>query len=156
MDQGAARADRRLARRLPHVGANAPRHERRVRRRFLRSNLAAVAVGAGAVACAGGVCLVGNFRHLNVAPDLNPWAMSSYWDMLNRNAFGNYRTLLKDVTLHPAMGYYLNMINSRKENTRNGTHPNENYTREVLQLFSIGLVKLNLDGTPQLDAGLPI
>ena len=88
----------------------------------------------------------------NVAPDIRPYAMSSYMDMLNRNAFGNYCTLLKDVTLHPAMGYYLNMINSQKGNPQTGTSPNENYAREVLQLFSIGLVKLNLDGSQQLDA----
>ncbi|MFT3734283.1 MAG: DUF1800 domain-containing protein [Rhodocyclaceae bacterium] len=88
----------------------------------------------------------------NIAPDIRPYAMSSYWDMLNRNAFGNYRTVLKEVTLHPAMGYYLNMINSEKEDAKTGAHPNENYAREVLQLFSIGLVKLNIDGTPQLDS----
>jgi uncharacterized protein (DUF1800 family) len=93
----------------------------------------------------------------NVAPDIRPYAMSSYIDMLNRNAFGNYRQLLKDVTLHPAMGYYLNMINSQRDNAQTGAHPNENYAREVLQLFSIGLVMLNIDGTPQLDgAGKPI
>lgn len=93
----------------------------------------------------------------NVAPDIRPYAMSSYLDMLNRNAFGNYRQLLKDVTLHPAMGYYLNMINSERDNPETGAHPNENYAREVLQLFSIGLVKLNQDGTPQLDAtGKPL
>lgn len=84
----------------------------------------------------------------NVAPDIRPYAMSSYMDMLNRNAFGNYRTLLKEVTLHPAMGYYLNLLQSEKANPDTGSHPNENYAREVLQLFSIGLVKLNLDGTP--------
>lgn len=84
----------------------------------------------------------------NVAPDIRPYAMSSYMDMLNRNAFGNYRTLLKEVTLHPAMGYYLNMLQSEKANPDTGSHPNENYAREVLQLFSIGLVKLNLDGSP--------
>ena len=50
----------------------------------------------------------------NIAPNLNPWAMSAYMDMLNRNAFGNYRTLLEDVTLHPAMGYYLNMLRQRE------------------------------------------
>jgi uncharacterized protein (DUF1800 family) len=88
----------------------------------------------------------------NIAPDLEPTAMASYMDMLNRNAFGNYRQLLEDVTLHPAMGYYLNMIESEKENPDKGTHPNENYPREVLQLFSIGLVQLNLDGTPKKDA----
>ena len=87
----------------------------------------------------------------NVAPDLRPYAMSSYMDMLNRNAFGNYRELLKSVTLHPTMGYYLNMINSERDDPKTGAHPNENYAREVLQLFSIGLVKLNLDGTSQRD-----
>ena len=88
----------------------------------------------------------------NIAPDIRPHAMSSYMDMLNRNAFGNYRQLLEDVTLHPAMGYYLNMLESEKENTADGTHPNENYAREVLQLFSIGLVQLNADGSTRLDA----
>ncbi len=93
----------------------------------------------------------------NVAPDIRPYAMSSYMDMLNKNAFGNYRQLLEDVTLHPAMGYYLNMLNSEKDDAATGARPNENYAREVLQLFSIGLVKLNLDGSPQLDgAGKPI
>jgi uncharacterized protein (DUF1800 family) len=93
----------------------------------------------------------------NVAPDIRPYAMSSYMDMLNKNAFGNYRQLLEDVTLHPAMGYYLNMLNSEKDDAATGARPNENFAREVLQLFSIGLVKLNLDGSPQLDgAGKPI
>jgi uncharacterized protein (DUF1800 family) len=88
----------------------------------------------------------------NVAPDIRPYAMSSYMDMLNKNAFGNYRQLLEDVTLHPAMGYYLNMLNSEKDDAATGAHPNENYAREVLQLFSIGLVKLNIDGSAQVDA----
>lgn len=88
----------------------------------------------------------------NIAPDIPPLAMSSYMDMLNRNAFGNYRTLLEQVTLHPAMGYYLNMLESEKEDPEEGTHPNENYAREVLQLFSIGLLKLNIDGSPQRDS----
>jgi len=88
----------------------------------------------------------------NIAPDIRPYAMSSYMDMLNRHAFGNYRSLLKDVTLHPAMGYYLNMLQSELEDPDYGTRPNENYAREVLQLFSIGLVKLNADGSTQLDA----
>jgi hypothetical protein len=88
----------------------------------------------------------------NIAPDLDTYAMASYMDMLNRNAFGNYRQLLEDVTLHPAMGYYLNMIGSKKANPAKGTHPNENYAREVMQLFSIGLYKLNPNGTRMLDA----
>lgn len=87
----------------------------------------------------------------NVAPDLDPWAMSSYMDMLNRNAFANYRTLLEGVTLHPAMGYYLDMLKSQKEDAATGRRPNENYAREVLQLFSVGLARLNIDGTPVLD-----
>ncbi len=92
----------------------------------------------------------------NVAPDIRPLAMSSYMDMLNRNAFGNYRQLLEEVALHPAMGYYLNMIESEKEDPKTGTTPNENFAREVLQLFSIGVYQLNYDGTRKLDAGKPI
>lgn len=87
----------------------------------------------------------------NIAPDIRPHAMSSYLDLLNQHAFGNYRTLLEAVTLHPAMGYYLNLLESEKANPAEGTHPNENYAREVLQLFSIGLVQLQPDGSPQLD-----
>ncbi|MBL8358855.1 MAG: DUF1800 domain-containing protein [Rubrivivax sp.] len=88
----------------------------------------------------------------NIAPDVRPVAMSSYMDVLTRNAFGNFATLLREVTLHPTMGYYLNMLESEKEDPVKGTHPNENYAREVLQLFSIGLLKLNTDGSSQLDA----
>jgi uncharacterized protein (DUF1800 family) len=93
----------------------------------------------------------------NIAPDLDTYAMASYMDMLNRDAFGNYRQLLEDVTLHPAMGYYLNLIGSKKANPAKGTHPNENFAREVMQLFSLGLYKLNPDGSRILDAaGAPI
>jgi uncharacterized protein (DUF1800 family) len=93
----------------------------------------------------------------NIAPDLDTYAMASYMDMLNRNAFGNYRQLLEEVTLHPAMGYYLNMIGSKKADAERGTHPNENYAREVMQLFSIGLYRLNPDGSRILDgAGKPV
>lgn len=69
----------------------------------------------------------------------------AYHKVLSQNAFGNYRTLLKDVTLNPAMGDYLNMAGSTKNN------PNENYPREILQLFTIGLYMLNQDGTLQKD-----
>jgi uncharacterized protein (DUF1800 family) len=70
-----------------------------------------------------------------------------YLQILDRNAFGNYRQLLFEITLNPGMGTYLNMAgNSRAA-------PNENYAREVMQLFSIGVDKLNQDGTPVLDAG---
>lgn len=88
----------------------------------------------------------------NVAPDQNNWALVSWWDMLGRNAFGSYRQLLEDVTLHPAMGYYLNMLGNQKEDPAINRNPNENFAREVLQLFSIGLNELNLDGTPKRDA----
>jgi endo-chitodextinase len=88
----------------------------------------------------------------NVAPDQNNWALVSWWDMLGKNAFSSYRQLLEDVTLHPGMGYYLNMLGNQKEDPATNRNPNENFAREVLQLFSIGLVELNLDGTPKRDA----
>ena len=89
----------------------------------------------------------------NIAPDLEPDAMSSYMDTLNQHALGNYRDLLGAVTLHPTMGYYLNMLGSEKEDSANNKFPNENYAREVLQLFSVGLYQLNPDGSRKLDAG---
>jgi uncharacterized protein (DUF1800 family) len=88
----------------------------------------------------------------DIAPDQDTWAMATWMDMLYRNAFGNYRTLLEDVTLHPAMGYYLNMLGNDKENAAAGFKPNENFAREVMQLFSIGLVQLNADGTVARNA----
>src|SRR5207248_847585 len=68
-----------------------------------------------------------------------------YLQILDRNAFSNYRQLLRDITLNPGMGTYLNMAGNSK------TAPNENYARELMQLFSIGVDKLNQDGTPVLD-----
>jgi uncharacterized protein (DUF1800 family) len=76
---------------------------------------------------------------------------SSYYDMLARNALGSYRTLLIDVTRHPMMGRYLSHYKNRKANLTTGTRPDENYAREILQLFSIGLYDLNLDGTIKTD-----
>ena len=85
------------------------------------------------------------------------YGLADYQNVLLNDALGNYRTLLQDVTLNPAMGHYLDMANSDETNPQNGTVPNQNYAREVLQLFSIGLVALNPDGTQQLDAsGAPI
>ncbi len=78
-------------------------------------------------------------------------ASSLYYDMLARNALGNYRTLLMDVTRHTMMGRYLSHYKNRKANTAAGTRPDENYAREIMQLFSIGLYKLNADGTYQTD-----
>ncbi len=79
--------------------------------------------------------------------------IASWWDMLCRNALGNFRQLLEDVTLHPAMGVYLNIRGSQKENTATGRQPDENYAREVMQLMTIGLVQLNPDGTPKTGTG---
>jgi uncharacterized protein (DUF1800 family) len=84
-------------------------------------------------------------------------AYATYWDMLNENAFGNFRVLLEKVTLSAAMGAYLNTAGNQKEDPTTGRAPDENYAREVMQLFTIGLQKLNLDGSPMLDGqGLPI
>lgn len=86
-----------------------------------------------------------------------PNAMAQYQRIFLRNAFGNFRDVLKQVTLSPAMGRFLNMANNDKPNPAKGIEPNENYAREVLQLFSIGLWQLNLDGTLKLDAkGQPV
>lgn len=86
-----------------------------------------------------------------------PYAMANYQRIFLNKAFGNFRDILHDVTLSPAMGNFLNMVNNDKPNPARGIAPNENYAREVLQLFSIGLWKLNADGTHQLDrTGAPI
>jgi uncharacterized protein (DUF1800 family) len=80
------------------------------------------------------------------------YGMAAYQNVLLNDAFGNFRTLIEDVTLSPVMGRYLNMVNNDKSNAAKGTGPNENYGREVLQLFSIGVNELNADGSPTLDA----
>ena len=86
-----------------------------------------------------------------------PFALADYYDVLAKNAFGNYRDLLEDVTLHPATGVYLSMLGNEKPNAALNIRPDENYAREVMQLFSIGLVELNLDGSQRLDnQGQPI
>lgn len=86
-----------------------------------------------------------------------PYAMANYQDIFQRHAFGNFRDILREVTLSPAMGNYLNMVNNDKANPARGTEPNENYAREVMQLFSIGLWQLNPDGSHKLGAdGKPL
>jgi len=72
---------------------------------------------------------------------------AAYMDVLEANAFGTYRALLEAVTLSPGMGSYLNMRGNQKEDAASGRVPDENYAREVLQLFSIGLVQLATDGS---------
>lgn len=78
-------------------------------------------------------------------------AVTSYYDVLVKHAFGNYRDLLEEVTLHPAMGDFLSMTRNQKANTNEGVRPDENYARELLQLFTIGVHELNIDGTEKLD-----
>jgi len=80
-----------------------------------------------------------------------PEGTAYYYDLLIKDALGNFRDLLDDVTLAPAMGQYLNMWHNQKPNPDNNIRSDENYAREVMQLFTIGLVQLNLDGTPMLD-----
>lgn len=85
----------------------------------------------------------------------NILGLASYYDMLANDAFANFRTILRDVTLHPIMGQYLNMRGNNKATPPQV--PNENYAREILQLFSIGLYQLHPDGTLVLDQnGQPI
>jgi uncharacterized protein (DUF1800 family) len=79
------------------------------------------------------------------------YAYPPYWRIFRDNAFGNYRDLIKAVTLSPAMGRYLNMANNNKANSAKGTAANENYARELMQLFTLGLTQLNSYGSPVLD-----
>jgi uncharacterized protein (DUF1800 family) len=86
-----------------------------------------------------------------------PQAFTPYLDLLDSDAFTNYRQIMKDVTLSPAMGHYLDMVNNDKPNSTGTTHANENYARELMQLFTIGTSLLNEDGSPVLDSsGNPI
>jgi uncharacterized protein (DUF1800 family) len=83
--------------------------------------------------------------------------IANYQDILAQHAFGNYRDLLKAVTLNPMMGEYLSMVRNEKADSNRNIRPDENYARELMQLFTIGLVHLNLDGSVKLDAqGNPI
>ena len=81
-----------------------------------------------------------------------PQGIATYMDMLGRDTFGNYRQLIEDVTLSPMMGLYLSHLANQKEDPTTGRVPDENYAREVMQLFTIGLYQLNADGTVKLDS----
>ncbi len=84
-------------------------------------------------------------------------ALANYYDILLRNAFGNYRDLIEEITLNPVMGEYLSMKGNHKPDAELNLRPDENYARELLQLFSIGLSQLNEDGTTINDAdGVPL
>jgi uncharacterized protein (DUF1800 family) len=80
----------------------------------------------------------------------DPTGYTNYMRALTNDALGNYYDVMKDVTLTPAMGHYLDMVNNDKPG--NGQHANENYARELMQLFTLGLRQVNPDGTPMLDA----
>jgi uncharacterized protein (DUF1800 family) len=85
------------------------------------------------------------------------YSLADYYDVLARNAFSNYRDLIEEVALHPAMGIYLSMLGNEKPNDALNIRPDENFAREMMQLFSIGLVQLNIDGTRIPDnQGTPV
>ncbi|MEO1367534.1 MAG: DUF1800 family protein, partial [Acidobacteriota bacterium] len=84
-------------------------------------------------------------------------ASAAFWDLLADNAFGNFRDILLGITLQPSMGIYLSHLYNRRSDPANNRFPDENFAREVMQLFSIGLFELNPDGSQKLDsAGQPI
>jgi uncharacterized protein (DUF1800 family) len=83
---------------------------------------------------------------------ITPRIAASWYDMLSAHAFGSYVDLLKAVTLHPAMGLFLNIIGNTQADTDPARHPDENYAREIMQLMSIGQVQLGPDGAPKTDA----
>ncbi len=85
-----------------------------------------------------------------------PRAMAAWLDMLGSHAFGNYRVLLEDVARHPLMGFYLSHLRNQKADPVNGRIPDQNFARESMQLFSIGVLRLNPDGTPVLVNGVPV
>jgi uncharacterized protein (DUF1800 family) len=94
---------------------------------------------------------LGQIIVISANKNVYPEEYAPYQQLLSKHAFGNYRNLLKDIAISPQMGKYLDLANSNKPGLNGGA--NENFPRELLQLFSVGLVELNLDGTPRLNAG---
>ncbi len=90
----------------------------------------------------------------NVASE--PRAVAAWMDLLATEGLGSYRQLLEGVSRHPVMGSYLSHLRNQKANPATGRVPDENYAREVMQLFSIGLVELNEDGSTRLVGGAPV
>lgn len=84
------------------------------------------------------------------------FAMAAYLDVLWDNALGNYRDLMEGVSTNVAMGLYLTFLGNVKANPATGAIPDENYGRESMQLFTVGLTQLNMDGTPVLSGGVPV
>jgi hypothetical protein len=100
---------------------------------------------------------LGQIFVVSAIEESTPAQLVPYLGVLQKDAFANFRTLMKDVTLSPTMGEYLDMRNNDKADPTRDTRANENYARELMQLFTIGLSQLNLDGTFKLDAsGNPI
>lgn len=95
--------------------------------------------------------LVASRRDANL--ENRPGAMADFYDIFVRNAFGNYLEVLREVTLHPVMGRYLSHVGNQKARPEINQYPDENYAREVMQLFTIGLWQLNPDGSRQVDGG---
>lgn len=81
-----------------------------------------------------------------------PFALANFWDILNRGATGNFRDLLREVSQSLDMASYLTYLNNRKADLRTGRQPDENYARELMQLFTLGLWELNEDGSLRRDA----
>lgn len=88
---------------------------------------------------------------VNSSVEIQPDAHGAYYDMLNDRAFGSFRDLIEGVALHPTMGHYLSHIQNQKEDGATGRIPDENFAREVMQLFTIGLWELNEDGSRRKD-----
>ena len=100
------------------------------------------------------ICVVSR-RDANL--ENRPLGVADYYDIFVRNAFGNYRDILRGVAFHPVMGRYLSHIGNQKARPEINQYPDENFAREVQQLFTIGLWELNPDGTRKLDnLGQPI
>lgn len=92
-----------------------------------------------------------------VDPGVDARGAGAYYDMLGANAFGNFRTLLQQVTLHPMMGIYLTHLANQREDPATGRSPDENYAREVMQLMTVGVNRLNADGSVVTDgSGNPV
>jgi uncharacterized protein (DUF1800 family) len=98
--------------------------------------------------------LVVSINGLNVS--WRQFTAAAWLDILLDNAFGNFRTLLDRITFNPGMASFLTFLNNRRANPATGSMPDENYARELMQLFTIGLNRLNMDGTLQLSGGQPI
>ena len=92
---------------------------------------------------------------VSINSDLRDWAYSlaSYYDIFQTHGLGNYKDLLTEISLHPAMGFYLSHFENPKTDLPNNIHPDENYAREIMQLFSIGLYELNTNGTYKMSGG---